>query len=46
MILVSIYKDKEMPNERFTRVLTDEQYATQREYLLGHYTVEVRNEDG
>ena len=42
MVLVSIFKD----TGKFTRILSEEQYDKQKGFILGHYTVEVRNEDG
>ena len=46
MKLVNVHKDKEQPNERITRVLSDEEYDKEREYLLSHYTITVYDGEG
>ena len=46
MRLVNIYKDIDKSNKRVTRILSDELYKEEREYLLSHYTIIVYDDEG
>ena len=45
MRLVNIYKNIDNSNKHYTRILSDELYKKEREYLLSHYTIIVYDDE-